>query len=326
MNNKPRIIDAEGLATGFIEEWMSDSATVVAHTSGSTGKPKSVELLKSDMRHSAEATCRHFSIGADSVLHLPLSTDYIAGKMMVVRAMVSGATLIVEHPSNHPLKVLPEGIEKIDLTAVVPSQVPGLLASEHASLVCNAIVGGSAMSADMERALRNSPIRGWATYGMTETCSHVALRNVSSGADSYCALPGVTFSLDDRGCLVINGDGYSFGRLITNDVARLVSPREFVWLGRYDNVINSGGIKLHPEEMEKRLATVIACPFYVTSRPSAQWGEEAVVVVENVAPEVCAALLASARGVFDSVHAPKAVVSVPAFDYTSSGKIKRRKL
>jgi O-succinylbenzoic acid--CoA ligase len=322
----PRIIDPDGFAAEFIEEWLSEATTVSAHTSGSTGEPKAVELLKSDMRRSAEATCKHFSIGADSVLHLPLSTDYIAGKMMIVRAMVSGATLIVERPSNHPLTALPEGIERIDLTAVVPSQVEGLLASRHAPIVRNAIVGGSAMSADTERVLRNSSIRGWATYGMTETCSHVALRDVTSGAESYCALPGVAFSLDDRGCLAITGEGYSFGRLVTNDVVRLVSPHEFVWLGRYDNVINSGGIKLHPEAMEKCLAAVMAQPFYVTSRPSARWGEEAVVVVENVGREECDALFAAVRGVFDSAHAPKAVVSIPAFDYTSSGKIKRRKL
>lgn len=317
------IIDPEGLALQFVEGWHNDRPYVVAHTSGSTGTPKEIHLLKSDMIASARATCLHFGINTESTLHLPLSTDYIAGKMMVVRALVSGATLIVERPSSSPMATLPSGIETVDLTAVVPSQVPGLLASPHISKLSAVIIGGGALTADMEVAVKSSGIGAWATYGMTETCSHVALRNISAGEASFRALPGVAFSTDDRGCLVIECPDRSFGRLVTNDMVRLEAPDRFVWLGRYDNVINSGGIKLHPEEIERRLEGVVTLPYYIIGRPSARWGEEAVLVVEGATADECADILAKVRGILTGPISPKAVLSKERFIYTSSGKIKR---
>ncbi len=319
----PRVIDPDGLASGFIDEWLSDAPTVTAHTSGSTGTPKELQLLKSDMLRSAEATCRYFGIDRMSVLHLPLSTSYIAGKMMVVRAMVSGATLIVERASSTPLLHIPSEITHVDLTAVVPSQVNGLLASSHIGKLRNVIVGGGAVSAEIEQRLRQSPVHAWTTYGMTETCSHVALRDLCADADTYAALPGVVFSTDDRGCLVIEAESYSFGHLVTNDVVELVSAHEFRWLGRYDNVINSGGIKLHPEEMEKRLEGLLPCPFYIIGRPSARWGEEAVIVAEGADPAMCMRIMDIARGVFDRYRVPKDVINMTRFIYASNGKIKR---
>ena len=319
----PKIIDPDGLASEFIKEWLLDSPVVYANTSGSTGVPKRIMLSKADMIVSAKATCRHFGIVASSVLHLPLSTDYIAGKMMVVRAFVSGATLIVERPSNRPLDFLPTEIRHVDLTAVVPSQVGGLLSGKYVERLRNVIVGGGALAADIECRLREYPVVSWATYGMTETCSHVALRNITSGQDTYTALPGIMFETDYRGCLAINAPGYSFGRLVTNDVVELVSESEFRWLGRYDNVINSGGIKLHPEEMEKRLEGCVSSPFYIVGRPSERWGEEAVIVMENATDAECVAIMECARKSLDRRSVPKTVINVPRFIYASNGKIKR---
>lgn len=318
-----RIIDKDGLAQAFIDEWLSSSTTVKAHTSGSTGVPKEVYLEKKDMRLSALTTCRHFNIDSSSVLHLPLSTDYIAGKMMVVRAFVSGATLVVERPSRNPLAELPAGIECVDLTAVVPSQVEGLLSSPNLPKVRSVIVGGGVLSSEIESRLRKMPLDAWSTYGMTETCSHVALRHLQSPTMAYAALPGIHLSVDSRGCLVIDAPDYTFGRIITNDMVRMLSDNEFQWLGRYDNVINSGGIKLHPEEMEKRLEGAVTCRFYIVGRPSEQWGEEAVIVVENATDMQCDRIMRRAREVFERHSVPKGVINTPRFIYASNGKIKR---
>lgn len=321
---KPHIIDPEGLAAEFVAEWLSPRPAVAARTSGSTGAPKEVLLPKSDMLRSARATCRRFAIGAEAVLHLPLSTSYIAGKMMVVRAMVSGATLVVERPSNRPLSgPLPAGVERIDLTAVVPSQVDGLLASPHARRVSNVIVGGGALPEAVERRLAAAPMHAWATYGMTETSSHVALRDVSAGAPTYRALPGITFAADSRGCLVVAAEGYSFGRIATNDVVELLSPSEFRWLGRYDNVVNSGGIKLFPEEMERRLQGLMPCPYYIAGRPSERWGQEAVLVVQGATAAELRQVEALIARTFDRRSAPKAIINVERFTYAANGKIKR---
>ncbi|WP_295728005.1 AMP-binding protein [uncultured Muribaculum sp.] len=318
-----RIIDKDGLAEAFVDEWISSSTIVKAHTSGSTGTPKEMYLQKKDMRLSALATCRHFGIDSTSVLHLPLSTDYIAGKMMVVRAFVSGATLVVEQPSRCPLSELPAGIDRVDLTAVVPSQVEGLLSSPHISNVRSVIIGGGVVSADIEKRLRTVPIEAWSTYGMTETCSHVALRNLQSQSLTYTALPGIRFSTDSRDCLVIDAPDYTFGRIVTNDMVRMVSANEFQWLGRYDNVINSGGIKLHPEAMEKLLEGTVSCRFYIVGRPSERWGKEAVIVVENATDMQCDRIMRRAREVFERHSVPKAVINTPRFIYASNGKIKR---
>lgn len=313
------IIDPDRLAERFIEEWQNADNFITAHTSGSTGKPKEIRLFKSDMIRSAEATCRFFGIDGGSRLHLPLSTDYIAGKMMVVRALCSGAELIVEKPSSKPLA---RHYGPIDLTAVVPSQVPGLLDSAYAKDVRQVIVGGGQISPSMEKRLAESPIEAFATYGMTETCSHVALRRITGESDSFKAIDGITFSTDSRGCLVIDAPEFTFKRIITNDIVELSDSRCFKWLGRFDNVINSGGIKLHPELIESRLSAFIDVPFYIVGRPSTRWGEEAVMYVEssNFYSEW---LIKKAHSVLDRYSVPKEVICVKEFIRTKSGKIKR---
>lgn len=310
-----RIVDPGQLATAFLDEWHNDKDYVVAHTSGSTGTPKEIHLLKSDMRRSAKATCRIFGITDTSRLVLPLSTDYIAGKMMAVRAIVSGAELIVERPSSHPLA---ENYGKVDLTAIVPSQVSGLL--ESPSDIRQVIVGGGQISAESEQRLTASTIEAYATYGMTETCSHVALRKISD--EEFTAIDGITFALDNRGCLTIQAPEFSFREIVTNDVAQLHDARHFTWIGRADNVINSGGVKLHPEAIERKLSAIITRPFYIAGRPSERWGEEAVLYVESTDIDKND-IIEKARSVLDRYSVPKEVICVPEFLRTYSGKIKR---
>lgn len=304
----------------FLNDWRSDSPVIEAHTSGSTGSPKRILLSKSDMKVSAEATCQYFGISSNSLLFLPLSISYIAGKMMAVRSGLSGAELLVEKPSNMPLKQNPG--REITLGAIVPSQVPGLLQSTWIHLVKCLIVGGAPLPPESEKLLVESGIPTYATYGMTETCSHVALRKL--GQPVYQALPHIVFEVDDRSCLIVKSDAMSFKRLITNDVVSLIDDKTFVWHGRYDNVINTGGIKVFPEAIEAKLCDAFATRnFYITSRNSSKWGEEVVLVVEGSFPlneqqVLCLnSLLPTER--------PKDIIFEPQFSYTESGKIIRRR-
>lgn len=310
----------------FQAEWLSESPVIVAHTSGSTGTPKEILLRKADMVQSARATCRFFGLDRSSRLHCPLAFDYIAAKMMAVRAEVSGAVLSVEPPSAMPLSGY-EGDGPIDLLPVVPYQIDGLLASPASRLVRNLIVGGAPMSPAQEAALRSSGMQAFATYGMTETSSHVALRDISAGDGRFTALPGFTFERDGRGCLVIANQSMSWRRMVTNDVVDLASPTRFRWLTRYDNIINSGGVKVMPEEVERVAARFLPPDsFYVTSRPDMRLGREIVLVVDE-AVEVTDGelLLTRLRGLLPRYHAPKALVRA-AVSRTSSGKILRRPL
>lgn len=312
-----------GEAEEFLREWDSEDGCVVAHTSGSTGVPKRICLSKEDMVSSARATVEFFNITSESHLYLPLSPRYIAGKMQIVRALVAGCGLTVEEPSSMPLAEEVEG--EVTLVPIVPSQIEGLLASPNLGRIRNVIVGGAPMSAEQEGRLIESGVRAFATYGMTETCSHVALRRV--GEARFTALPGVEFGVDERGCLVVESSRLSFGRLVTNDVVELFSPHSFRWLGRADNVIISGGIKLHPEQLEGEIARFLpeGVRFYVSSAPSVRWGEEAVLVTDDV--RIGDSVIGELRGVssLPSTHLPKRVVRVDALEYTSNGKIKRRR-
>jgi len=303
----------------FIELWNDESDTVVVHTSGSTGIPKLIPLLKRDMEMSARVTCGYFKIKQGDLLFLPLPIDYIAGKMMVVRAQVSGADLIVEHPTNQPLQVCPPS--DIQLAAIVPSQVPGLLESKWFGSIKHLIIGGAPISQQYENMLVQSGVDAYATYGMTETASHVALRKM--GNPAYEALPHIHFSTDSRSCLVIESENMSFSHLITNDIVQLIDNKTFLWLGRYDNVINSGGIKVLPEKIEEKLTEFIpGRAFFITSRPSAKWGSEVVLVVEGTEP-IDEDAIASTPNLLKAER-PKAVIYKAQLSRTSSGKLIRK--
>lgn len=303
----------------FLEQWSGDSDYITAHTSGSTGLPKEICLLKSDMINSALATCRFFDIGKGSRMANPLSVDYIAGKMMVVRALMSGSELWIEKPSMMPLKGW-ESNELIDLLPVVPAQIPGLIDSGRINCVKNIIIGGSKLDQNVEDVLVENKVSAYCTYGMTETCSHVAMRKI--GQEAYSAMPDFRFSKDERGCLVIVSSKMSFGRLVTNDVVDLESSASFRWIGRFDNVINSGGIKLFPEQIESKIADlIIGRNFYISSRPSDTWGNEAILFIEGLNPINGLSEILSDR--LTRYERPKAIIYKEHFKRTSSGKVIR---
>lgn len=308
-------------AREFITQWLDDSPVITAHTSGSTGTPKQILLKKNDMRASARATIKFFGLHGASTLLLPLSPDYIAGKMQIVRAIEAGCRLVVETPSSRPFATY-EGA--CSLIPIVPSQLDGLIAAPFARGVKNVIIGGAPLSPAQEQHIISAHLNAYATYGMTETCSHVALRRV--GERVYRGLPGFRFSTDMRGCLVIESSTLSFGRLVTNDMVRLTGDNEFEWLGRYDNVINSGGVKIHPEEIEQVMTPLLpeGATAYVTSRASDQWGEEAVIATDS--HDVTDRLLDRLKELLPPHHVPHDIIYLDNIPLTSSGKIIRQRI
>lgn len=307
----------------FIDEWLSDLPYVIAHTSGSTGEPKEIRLLKEDMQASAEATNRYFGINSSSHLFLPLSASYIAGKMMIVRTITAGCRLTAVHPTNH---LLDNDYGDIDLMAVVPSQCESLMANEYAHKhLRNMIVGGAPISAPLEKELLKMPWKTFATYGMTETCSHVALRPV--GSDVYSALPEITFGVDYRGCLTIKSTRFSFNMLATNDIVELLSPEEFRWCGRYDNIINSGGIKLYPEQLEAILNRHFTFPLMVRGIEHPLWGTAPQIVAAPGRSEMPENLIQKIANVcateFPMAARHSEILLVDSLPVTSNGKIKR---
>lgn len=308
----------------FCAKWTDGSECIEARTSGSTGAPKSILLPKSDMVLSARATNSFFGINSESLLVVPLSANYIAGKMMMVRAMEAGCRLWCERASNRPLATSMEGWDDcaIDLVAIVPSQMDGLIASEHFGRVRNVIVGGAPMSEAQERMAAESGATFYATYGMTETCSHVALRRC--GEEWYRGLPGVRLTTDERGCLIIEREGVTDPTpVVTNDIVELRNEREFRWVGRADNVIISGGLKVSPEEVERKIGGLIARPFYVGKEGDEKWGERPVLYIEGDGQIDAEGLRTKLKDVLPRHEMPGRIEMVKQIARTENGKIKR---
>ena len=306
----------------FLNDFFSDSPYITAHTSGSTGKPKDIRLLKSDMRLSARATNAFFGIDRASVLASPLSQDYIAGKMMVVRAIEADCRLI-QLPVSNEIEI-PDDISHIDLLPVVPSQIASLLRhKEYAGRISAVLIGGAAPSAEQCKSLTDAGYNAFISYGMTETCSHVALAEANDADRTFHAMPGINFETDTDGRLAILAPEFSFARLQTNDIVELIDSRSFRWRGRADGVINSGGLKLFPEELEALYAPVLGNrPFYVCGAPHPLWGQAAMLVIEGYADtdEIAAAL---SNAIPNHRLLPKIFRTVASLPRTSNGKIRR---
>ena len=317
-----KLIETTPVADRFIEQWNDSNDYIVAHTSGSTGTPKEIKLLKSDMIVSARATCRFFNIDSRSLLVSPLSADYIAGKMMIVRAIVSDASLAMAEPTNRPDLTR---FEHIDLLPVVPSQVDAILAdTSNINRIKHLLVGGGKTDEPLEHRINSSGIDSWASYGMTETCSHVAVRRLGNPDSCYHALPGITVTTDAESCLAIHADSFSWKTLQTNDIVDLIDSKSFRWLGRRDNIINSGGIKIVPELVEQKISRLIDVPFYIVGRPDPKWGEAIVLYLETDKPIDTATLAQTLSTVLSPYERPKEIRVENRFERTSSNKIKRK--
>lgn len=317
----------------FEEIWKDSSDYVVCHTSGSTGKPKEIRLSKDFMRASARRTNDFFGIEEHCRLHTCLDFRYIASMMMSVRADEAGCILTSEPPSSRPLGEVGTE-ERIDLVSMVPAQMEWVLDSDNVwSGIRNILLGGSAIPSLIRRRIALSPYNVWESYGMTETASHIALRKVGIEEEAFRPLEGISVGISVDGCLTVTmPDGKVFE---TTDVAEMTGENEFRILGRADHAIISGGIKIHPDELERRLGPFIAYEYCLTSIPDNKWGEKLVLAVEMSVGSVDEDLLREAIGVRLrqykkilelGVKAPKDVVVVPELPRTANGKIDRVRL
>ena len=315
----------------FLAEWHNDSPTVLVHTSGSTGKPKPMLVEKRRMQASARITCRFLGLheGDTALLCMPL--DYIAGKMMVVRALTCGLRLVSVPPSSHPLATshLSPFPSRLDFAAMVPLQVWNSLQvpeERHRLMhIRHLIIGGGAIDQALASQLADFPHQVWSTYGMTETLSHIALRRLNGpeASDWYTPFDGVTLSLTDEGCLVISAPAVHEGPLVTNDIAELSppapasSPRRFRILGRKDNVVCSGGIKIQIEEVERLLRPHLHVPYMITKAPDEKLGEQVVLLTES---KTVGDVLALCRLHLPKYWVPRRILSVDRLPLTETGK------
>jgi len=299
----------------FISEWMNGNDEMMLQTSGSTGTPKPITVKKDWMKNSARLTGRTFGLkeGDSALLCMPMK--YVAGKMMVVRALELELDLKVVEPCSNPLKNINE---PINFAAMVPLQLENSL--KDLAKVKKLIVGGGQVNSKLEEKLQSVSTHVYETYGMTETLTHVAIKplNGPSKSDVFRALDDIDFELDGRGCLVINAPKMNPKPVITNDFIDLVDEKSFRWLGRYDNIINSGGIKIIPEVVEAKLSSIVPNRrFFIAGKSDKSLGEKVVLVVEGKSMDISCKSL-------DKFEQPKEIHFIPEFAETKSGKIHRQ--
>ena len=304
----------------FLDEWFSESPTVQVQTSGSTGVPKVMQVEKVRMEASARMTCSFLGLKAGDRALLCMPLKYIGAKMVVVRSILWGLDLYCVQASSHPLLTL--GFAP-DFLAMTPAQVYSSLESEDEAALLEAtghnIIGGGAIDARLGERLRSFPNHVWSTYGMTETLSHIALRRLNGpeASDWYSPFEGVALRLTEEGALAIHAPAVCAEELITNDIAELHEDGRFRILGRKDNVINSGGVKIQIEAVEAQLLPLMPCAFQITAAPDAHYGEVVVMLAEGEKSED------AFEAAFAGLHAysrPKHVFFVPELPRTGSGK------
>jgi O-succinylbenzoic acid--CoA ligase len=314
----------------FCKDWLAGKNHFVQATSGSTGTPKLQEITRQQLVASATATGAFFGVNSEFKLLCCLNPAYIAGKMMLVRALVWDCEITLVEPNAAPLA---SQEELFDLVAMVPLQVETSLSSpsslEKLKAIQKVLIGGAPLSDSLHRALSKEGIAAWQTFGMTETVSHIALAPIGTGELYYEALPGVEIGVSENQCLWIQSPMSGYEKIQTNDTIELRSKNSFVWLGRADFAVNSGGIKLFPEQLERRIAPLLektcpGCAYFLYGEKDSRLGEQLVLYVEQTGEEKRRlALEAGLEQFLGKYEVPKKIYFKAAFAYTPTRKINR---
>lgn len=305
--------DFEKPVGNFLLDWFDEKDYIDMLTSGSTGIPKTIRVLKQSMVNSAIATGNYFDLSpGDKVLNC-LPVKYVAGKMMFVRSFILGLDMEFVAPSAFPLR---KNEFDFDFAAMVPLQAQNSLSALHK--IKKLIVGGAKINAQLEKELLQLPTRCFETFGMTEAVSHIAAKKI--GEKAFTALPHVKISQDERNCLVINAPDVVDHKIVTNDLVELLSGNQFIFLGRMDNLVNSGGIKLIPEQIEAKLHASIPQRFFAIGVSDADLGEKLILVIEGEKYDFDKTLF----DVLSKYEKPKDIIFVLKFKETPNGKVIRR--
>lgn len=316
--------DFEQSIKDFLSNWYNDSEYMTAQTSGSTGTPKPIQLTKENMRKSARMTCKYLRLSKGDTALLAMPVTYIAGKLMLVRAIEIGLKLICVNPVAHlDWKDFEPKFKSIAFAALTPMQVEKSI--EFVSHCEKLIIGGAPLSEKVKKELYGLNNEVYETYAMTETITHIAFKQVKNQKYKqvnpyFEAFDEVRISQDDRDCLVIQTP-YDGLVVTTNDIVKLIDDRNFIWLGRADNVINSGGIKLFPEQIENILKPFINADFFISSKPDEVLGNKLVLVIEGPHHIIDLTTVGLSK-----YQIPKEIIFYDKFPRTESGKIQRNKI
>jgi len=314
----------------FVEQLFNHQTYITAHTSGSTGKPKEIKLKKEYLVNSAKKTINFFELPPKSSALLNLSSDFIAGKMMWIRAIIGGWHLDIVLPENKNISKQLKS-HTYNFGAMVPLQ-----AYQNSHLlhkIDKLIIGGGIVSEALQKKLDQHKNKIYATYGMTETITHIAVKALNNATkkelyknqsfiNTYQLLDNITISQDQRNCLIIKAPDISNNSIITNDIVEIIDEKHFKWIGRYDNIINSGGLKFIPEQIEAKLAPIIDENFFIAGIPDEKLGEKIILIIETKQKKENI----NFEKYLTSYEIPQEIYYLSKFIKTTSGKIKRNEI
>jgi o-succinylbenzoate---CoA ligase len=322
----------------FCRSWLNGIQEFPIQTSGSTGTPKSISLTRQQLEASARRTIKLLNLQKGDTTLVCLNTEYIAGMMMLARGFMSDLHMIIVEPIGNPITLVDKDVN-IAFASFVPMQLQTILHESPETLsqlnsMKGILVGGAPVSPNLQRELQRIKAPIYHTYGMTETASHIALRRLNGpeSADYYNVLEGIEVGLDKRGCLTIKGDVTNDELLATNDIVELLTSKRFRWIGRVDNIINSGGVKVQVEKVELAIAEAFAdltdSPrFFIAPQPDELLGDKIVLILEGkpFSKEDEDMLMERLRNTLRKFELPKDIYYSPAFTETSTGKLSRQR-
>ena len=299
----------------FLTSWFDENDFILVKTSGSTGTPKEIKLKKIDLISSSKLTADYFNLKpGDKVINC-LPVEYIAGKMMLVRSLVLGLDLYLFPVNSSPIKQIQKNY---DLIAFTPMQLENSIL--FIDRIKNVLVGGSAVNENLKQKILNINTNVYETYGMTETITHIAVRNLTKGENEFTTLPGIEIGKRDN-CLFIKPNHLSIEMVQTNDIVQFTNKNKFLLIGRRDFIINSGGVKLNPEAIEKKLAKYISADFVISSIDNSKFGEVVALVFKKNIPDN----YNKAFTHLSKYEIPKEVLAIDNFP-ENNGKINRVKI
>jgi len=304
----------------FIEEWFNEKDYIISKTSGSTGAPKEIKLKKSFLRASAKMTGSYFNFKETDNLLLSLPIFGIGGKMILIRAIEFNTNLFVVSPQKNPLKLVEH--LKIKIASFVPYQINKIIEEDYTLFnnIENILIGGAPINQSIKNKLHTVKSNCYETFGMTETYSHIAIKDLKKES-FFTVFDSIKLDTKDN-CLLIKAPTLGIDGLITNDIVDLKNEKQFKWIGRADNIINSGGIKLHPEEIEKKIESVIYCPYFIYKELNSNFGEIVILILESN-NEIESDIFKELKKVLSSFEIPKKIYYIEKFIYTNTQKINR---
>lgn len=317
--------DFEKLVKKTVIDWLRGKSDFELKTSGSTGKPKSIRLKREQLQYSASCTLQACKLSTGMKALLCISPEYIGGKMMIIRAIIGNLDLYLIEPKANPLK---EFERVVSFASFVPLQIHEILKTNKEKLeaINQVIIGGASVPHAEVELLSSFNNCVYSTYGMTETVSHIALKQLAPTSENYFKTLGdVNVSVDGRSCLIIKGSVTDHKQVITNDIVEILSENTFRWIGRVDNVINSGGYKVHPEKIESHLSAYLNRPFFIGQSKNVRLGNAVTLYVEgksNLELDQIQHILSNAA--VHKYELPLQIIELEKFIRTDSGKINRK--